>query len=157
MGMIRLFSLLMGLLLCGSATAQSEPTQVKVGVMITSISGIDSSDGSFDISAYAWFSDPLGLFDPEKHLQIYARDARFKTVERLPLNGGGEFTAVEIHATVDQLFDNRNYPFDRQTLRLGFETQYNSHQLVLKGDPDDLGLADFATINGWDVEVCSKS
>ena len=62
------------------------------------------------------------------------------------------FTAVAIQATVGQIFDTRGFPFDRQKLRIGFETQYNSDQLVLIGDPDDLAIADFAAINDWLVE-----
>ena len=122
-----------------------------MGFMVTSLSRIDPADGSFDISAFAWTIDPGKTFDPAAQIQILARKAAIEAVQQASLGDGSTFTGLRIEATLDQAFDLRDFPFDRQTLRVSVETEVPADQLRFVPDEQDTRLADYLVVNGWNV------
>ncbi len=102
------------------ATA-SDARDVRVGVFVTSLSGIDPSDGSFRIEGYAWFIDPAGTFEPDRDLQIIARSSSWRSIAAPGLGDGATYTVVRFGALVNQAFEIHAYPFDSQSLRLSVE------------------------------------
>ena len=122
-----------------------------MGFLVTSLSRINPADSSFDISAFAWTIDPGGTLDPATQIQVLARQARIEAVQRATLDDGSTFTGLRIEATIDQAFDLRDFPFDRQTLRMNIETEVPAAQLRFVPDDQDTRLADFLVVSGWNV------
>jgi hypothetical protein len=147
----RLILLVLLLALVPQARAQSDPAEVRFGVLVTSLSNISPAAGSFEITLYAWVIDPSGRLDPETEMQVLARHSTLEVVERADMPDGAAYTALRIEATVDQDFDLRRFPFDRQTLRLPIETEIPATRLRLIPDADDSRVADFLVLNGWNV------
>lgn len=133
------------------ALPQPAPGQVKMGFMVTSLSRMNPADGSFDISAFAWIIDPGKTLDPATQIQILARRAGIEAVQQAPLGDGSTFTGLRIEATLDQAFDLRDFPFDRQTLRVNVETEVPADRLRFVPDEQDTRLADYLVVNGWNV------
>jgi hypothetical protein len=150
-GLGRTIIILMLLTFAPIAGAQSGPAESRFGVVVTSLANISPAAGSFELTAYAWAIDPTGSFDGERDLQILARHASIEEVERATMPDGATYTAYRIEATVDQDFDLRRYPFDRQTLRLPVETEIPPSRLRPVTGPDDNRIADFLVLNGWNV------
>jgi hypothetical protein len=150
-GLLRGILVFVLLALVPQAHAQSGPAEARFGVVVTSLANISPAAGSFEMTAYAWAIDPTGSFDGERDLQILARHATIAEVERATMAGGATYTAYRIEATVDQDFDLRRYPFDRQTLRLPVETEIPPSQLQPVTGPEDSRIADFLVLNGWNV------
>ena len=133
------------------AMPQAGPSEAKMGFMVTSLSRIDPADGSFDLSAFAWIMAPDGAFDPANQLQILARRSAIETVQQAPIGDGSTFTGLRIEATLDQAFSLRDFPFDRQTLRINVETEVPADRLRFVPDEHDTRLADYLVVNGWKV------
>jgi hypothetical protein len=150
-GLGRAIIMFMLLSVAPMARAQSEPAESRFGVVVTSLANISPAAGSFELTAYAWAIDPTGIFDGERDLQILARHATIEEVERATMPDGATYTAYRIEATVDQDFDLRRYPFDRQTLRLPVETEIPPSRLRPVTGRDDNRIADFLVLNGWNV------
>ncbi len=130
---------------------QPEPAEVRFGAFVTSISNISPATGSYEITLYAWVIDPSGRLDPESQLEVLARHSTLEVVERTDMPDGAAYTALRIEATVDQEFDLRRFPLDRQTLRLPIETEIPATRLRLIPDSEDSRIADFLVLNGWNV------
>ncbi len=130
---------------------EKRPVDVRLGFVVTSLSGIDPADSSFRFSSYVWLIDPAGLESSADDLQILTRQASVAEVQRSTLSTGAQFTAFTLQATVDQTFDLRDFPFDRQTLRLNIETAIPASRLRLVPDAQDSRLADVLTTSGWTV------
>ena len=133
------------------AVPQPAPSEAKMGFMVTSLSRIDPADGSFDISAFAWIIAPDRTFDPADQLQILARKSAIEAVQQASTGDGSTFTGLRIEATVDQAFSLRDFPFDRQTLRVNVETEVPADRLRFVPDEQDTRLADYLVVNGWNV------
>ena len=146
-----LLTLAAGRTLAQPAPGEVRMGEVKMGFMVTSLSRISPADGSFDISAFAWTIDPGRTLDPAAQLQILARKAAGEAVQRAPLGDGSTFTGLRLEATLDQAFDLRDFPFDRQTLRVSVETEVPADQLRFVPDVQDTRLADYLVVNGWNV------
>ena len=141
----------MAILLASGRAGLTQPVPAKTGFFVTSISKLDSSGGSFDIDAHGWIVTPDRNFDPIDQLQVIARTSTLTVTSRRTLPDGSRYVAFDIEATVDQRFDLRAFPFDRQTLRLAIETQLPADRFAFQPDTANTKLADFAAINGWTV------
>lgn len=151
MAMVWLRALLAALLALAAAPALPQPAAVKMGFLVTSLSRINPADGSFDISAFAWTIDPGKTLDPATQIQILARRAQVEAIQQVPLADGATFTGLRLEATVDQAFDLRDFPFDRQTLRVNVETEVPAERLRFVADEEDSRLADYLVTQGWNV------
>jgi hypothetical protein len=138
-------------LLANATGGASAPAEVKIGAFVTSISEIDPAAGSFDISAYIWAISPPGVIDPLRQIQFLTRTASVEPAVSLDLASGETYTSVQVRATVDQIYDIDNFPFDHQTLRMNLETQLPSDNVRLVPDTADSRVADFLVLSGWDV------
>ncbi len=133
------------------AASQDAAAVARIGFLVTSLSQIDPADASYAISGYAWSVAPAGTLDVATQLQLLARSSELEVVEVVPLDDGSIYTALEFQAIVDQTFDLRDFPFDRQTLRLNVETEVPADRLRLEADSQDSRIADFLTVSGWTV------
>lgn len=131
--------------------AAKEAAEVSIGVIVTSLARIDPADGSFELSGYVWTIDPTGILDSQNQLVVLSRSAELERIQQATLPSGATFTALKLRATVDQDFDLRDFPFDRQTLRVNVETELPVDLLRLVPDRQDTRIADFLVVAGWTV------
>ena len=136
------------------ATA-SDARDVRVGVFVTSLSGIEPSDGSYRIEGYAWFIDPAGTFEPDRDLQIIARSSSSTLYRRTALADGATYTLIRFGALVNQAFQIPPYPFDSQSLRLSVEAADVETGITFVPDESDSRIADFVHAPGWRVSGLS--
>ncbi len=135
-----------------SAGAYAQARDVSVGAFVTSVSDVNSNDGTFRIAFYAWFNDPAGRFELERDLYIIARTVTISEIETEPAPGGGTYTIARIEAFVDQEFDFRAFPFDRQRLTLRLEASENVEGVRFVADTEDTRVSEYVRFLGWDVE-----
>ena len=142
----------LALALLAATPAAAEPRNVRFGGFVTSISGLDPSDGSFRISAYVWTVDPAGTFDPASGLQIIARELHITDDSRMTLPDGSLYIGATVNAVIDHGFDMSDYPFERDTLTLTIESDEDSSRLVFVPDQADSRIADFVDLPGWHID-----
>ncbi len=131
--------------------AASDAREVRVGVFVTSLSGIDARDGSYRIEGYAWFIDPEGVFEPDRDMQILARASSSEVFRRTMLEDGASYTAIRFGAMMDQAFQIRDYPFDSQSLLFAIEAADVDAEITFVPDEGDSRIADFVHAPGWRV------
>jgi hypothetical protein len=137
-------------LLVGAA-ARAQGRDIEVGAFVTSLSDINPDDGSFRIVFYAWFNDPAGQFDIERHLTIDARTASIGAVSRETSPSGGSYTYARIEAQAPHEFDFRRFPFDAQTLRLRMEPSEDAETLRFVPDVAETGASPDLALRGWQI------
>lgn len=113
---------------------------------------MNPDEGTYRIAFYAWFNDPAGKFDPERDLYVIARTVSFSEVETEPAPGGGTYTFARIEAYVDQEYDFRHFPFDRQRLMLRLEAVEKTAELRFKPDLEDTRVSEYLRLLGWSVD-----
>lgn len=145
-----LAALLAVLSLAGAAAAQ--PRDVETGVFVTSLSDINPGAGTFRIALYAWFNDPAGRFDVHRDLYVIGRNVSISEVETEPNPAGGSYTIARIEAQVDQEFDFRHFPFDRQDLVLRLESVEAGDALRFVPDPDGARASEYIHLVGWTID-----
>lgn len=131
--------------------ARAEAAEVKIGIFITSLSKIDPADGSFQIASYVWARGPLGDLDLTRDLEILGRSAVIKPVASTTLRNGDGYQAVLVEAVINQSFDLRSFPFDRQTLLMQMESQRGTSKVVFVPDAEASRIADFVNLPGWRI------
>lgn len=153
----KLFLVLVGLYLCLSPAARAEPAVVKVGVFISSISGISPADGSLKVASYVWARGPVGTFDLTQDLEILGRSASIKPIASTTLPDGSGYQAVLVEAVLNQHFDLRSYPFDRQTLLMQMESAKGTSKVILVPDTENSRIADFVRLPNWTINGLTLS
>ncbi|WP_099555653.1 hypothetical protein [Hartmannibacter diazotrophicus] len=145
--------LLLAIGLAIGAAGPAQAREIKAGVFVSSLSSLSPSDGSFRISAFLWFSDPEGTFDPKAELEVLARSATVQTIARKTFDDGSSYSAVLVEAVVNQAYNVRKYPFDDQTLLLLIETTSDIEKVAFVPDTKDSDIADFVSVPGWTVRA----
>lgn len=150
--MPRILSILFLLVLAlTGATANAEPRQARLGVFVTSVSGVDAADGSFRISGYLWLVAVGEPLDPQKDIELLARQANVTPFVTTRLPDGLSYVAAAFDAVVDKAFDLGSFPFDRQDLTLAIEARDSSLSLALVPDQRDSTLSQGIEVAGWDI------
>jgi hypothetical protein len=142
-------------LLCAVAGARAQERDIRVGAFVTSVSGIDFSDGSFAITLYAWFIDPAGQFEPERDMYVLSRSASISEVESGPAPGGGTYTTARIEATVNQEYSLLDFPFDEQRLSLRLEAAETTEVFRFVPDTEPPQIDDYVSLVDWTIEGVS--
>lgn len=148
--LLLLAALVLGPALGGTAAAKSR--DVEVGAFVTGLRDINSNDGSFRIAFYAWFNDPAGSFDINRDLWVVGNSVRIDEVETEPNPAGGSYTFARIETQVDQEFDFRHFPFDRQSLIVRLESVEGVDGLRFIPDPDGARISEYLHMAGWKVQ-----
>ncbi len=151
----RLAACVLSLLLALAALAlpaQAQPREVTIGAYVTSISGVNPGEGTFNVAFYVWFKDPEGRFDIGRDLYVIARSVKIGEVEAEPMPGGGAYTFARIEATVDHEFDFRSFPFDAQRLLIRMEAAESEDAFRFVPDRDDTGVSEYLRLVGWTID-----
>ncbi|TPE47378.1 hypothetical protein [Amaricoccus solimangrovi] len=130
---------------------RAEAREVRVGAFVESVSAVDPADGSFGVSAYLWFIDPEGRFDPRSDLYLLARSSTISGYYEERGADGRAYVSVEVSAVVDQEYDLTDFPFDEQLLTLRIEAGDPADTIRFVPDDTAPGIADHVRLADWRV------
>jgi len=107
-----------------------------MGAYPLALHNLNYAKRSFDVIFYAWWLSEDKNYDPAKMLEM--TNAYESTLENEVQNQQGNLyrTTTKYHATIHKNWDLKNFPFDRQTLRVDFEDSFFDEN-VLELIPDD--------------------
>ncbi len=120
---IKTLLILINVFLFFSSPINAEPINIESGVYISQINNLDFSKGSYQVILWAWWNHSIANFQPAKSVEIIgAQSVKWEIVRNFDLPNGKTHTEAKISATISQLWDTSNYPFDTQYLKLVLES-----------------------------------
>jgi len=128
------------------------PDTVKTGIYITSIHDIDFKQNEYTVNLWIWFKYKNREFDFSQNLEI----PQAKTFSKLYYNidsSDGIYILMKLQCVMKDSWKINNFPFDRQTLRLGIEnSQFDSRSLVFSVDTLGKHYDPRFTLRGWVID-----
>jgi hypothetical protein len=135
----------------------SSPDTVKTGIYITSIHDIDFKQNEYTVNLWVWFKYKNKKFDFSQNLEIPLA----KTVSKLYYSidsSDGIYILMKLQCVMKDSWKISNFPFDRQTLRLGIEnSQYDSKSLFFSVDTMGKHFDPRFTLRGWNIDSFTLS
>lgn len=134
--------------------AEDTPKDVLVGIYVTNLFNIDFSKGDVDAQFWVWFDHSVAEFDTRNDIEIInARSTKQITHSRSDVDGHGFWDATKYSTTLKQRWSISNYPFDRQTIKIGLEsTVQDSRELRFVPDLKGTKISEDLQLEGWTVE-----
>ena len=127
--------------------------QVKFGVHIASINDLDFFQGSFKVAFWIWWVYDDENYSPHEQIElINAADFKLETFVRRTLDDGSQHLGAKFIATMWQRWDLRNFPFDRQELRIVIESVgARSRQLQFYPGIENSTVSPEVDLDGWRI------
>ena len=127
--------------------------QVGVGVHIASIEDLNFFKGTFKVGFWIWWVFDDEDYAPHERIEfINAADFTREAVVRRTLDDGSYHLAAKFVATVWQDWDLTHFPFDRQKLRIVFESVgLRAHQLQFYPDLENSMISRDVDLDGWRI------
>jgi hypothetical protein len=134
--------------------AGDAPKDVLVGLYVTNLFDIDFSKGNVDAQFWVWFDHASREFDPRNDIEFTnARIVKPITYSRSDVGDGGFWDATKYSATLKQQWRIRNYPFDRQTIRIALESSVlDARDIRFVADEKGTKISDDLKLGGWTIE-----
>lgn len=158
MRLFRLMSIVLALALLAlapaAARAEEAPKVVKIGMFITNLFDIDFAHQDVEAQFWVWFNHADPGFDPKKDIEIVnAREVETPNSSRVDAGPKGLWDQVKYSAVLNEAWNVKNYPFDRQTIRIVLEsTQADARALKFEPDIDGTKLRRNMSLAGWRIE-----
>jgi len=149
-----------------SAHQEAETTiQIPVGIFVTSIHGVDFRSEQYTVTFWLWSTFPteamkeaLGSdYVPFNAIEVV--NAQNKTISQTDQyiipdpKTGTTYAIAKFTATINQHWDVRNFPFDRQTLLIIIESVGNQSSIInFIPDTSNSLVSEELTLNGWVLE-----
>jgi len=128
-------------------------TMVQVGIYVMRITEVSQHDGKFELDAWLWFRWQGHDVTPHEGFEIVNGNIHDRVVNDVIDDGGYNYAAVRIQATVFHAFDVRQFPFDNHVLTIEIEDsnlEFGNQQFVVdEGIELDPGVA----VEGWSVSL----
>ena len=147
--LINLFFLSGGVL----ANKLSDSKEIVIGAYLTSLYDIDTKNGQFNADIWLWSKSLETSKYDHKLLEIKQTNIKFPVVifgeykEKIkPLI----FASKKIQGVFINNFDLSKYPFDRQILKITFESTDTSNNVRFISD-SDIGFDRYIQIDGWEI------
>lgn len=103
----------------GRVLAQkSVPDTVSTGIYVTSIHDIDFKQNEYTITFWLWMRYKNKAFDFAQNLEIPLAKSFSKLYTTIDTSGGGIYLLMKVQCVMKDSWRIRNFPFDKQTLRL---------------------------------------
>lgn len=140
-------------LLEGVEAQTDELTMVQVGIYVLRITEVSQHDGTFELDAWLWFRWQGSEVTPHEGFEIVNGTIHGREMNDVIDDGGYNYAAVRVQATVFHAFDVRNFPFDDHVLTIEFEDsnlEFENQQFVV-----DQGIAidEAVDVEGWAVSL----
>ena len=130
-----------------------EQEQITFGVHVASIEDLDFFKGTFKVALWVWWVYDNEDYAPHEQIELVnAADFKLESVVRRTLDDGSRHLAAKFVATMWQDWDLRHFPFDRQKLRIVFESVgLRSHQLQFHPDLENATVGRDIQLDGWRI------
>lgn len=146
-------SLLAGVVAAPVARADDGPVTCKLGAYLVSLSKVDTATGTFDADFWMWSlcpdaeTEPLMTIEFVNGVQVDA-ESESNTRRGKVWWGGRKFSG-----TFRQDFSMRNYPFDKQTLRVHMEeSDVDSRELRYQADAAESKVEPTLSLKSWKIQ-----
>lgn len=128
-------------------------TLVQVGIYVMRITEVSQHDGTFEVDAWTWFRWQGADVRPHEGFELVNGSIHEREVNDVIDDGGFNYAAVRIHATVFHAFDVREFPFDDHVLTIEFEDsnlEYANQRYVVD---QGIALDPAVSVEGWSVRL----
>lgn len=151
------FSLL-SLLLSNKAGAKEVPDTVKVGIYITSIHDIDFKQKEYAVTFWLWLKYKNKDFDFMQNLEVPQAKSVTRSFATIDSSNNQVYLLMKMQCLMKDSWRIRNFPFDKQKLRLSIEnSQFDSQSLVFVPDRVGKNYDPRFTLSGWTINSCNIS
>jgi hypothetical protein len=151
------FSLLC-LLLSNKAGAKEVPDTVKVGIYITSIHDIDFKQKEYAVTFWLWLKYKNKDFDFMQNLEVPQAKSVTRSFATIDTSNNQVYLLMKMQCLMKDSWRIRNFPFDKQKLRLSIEnSQFDSQSLVFVPDRVGKNYDPRFTLSGWTINSCNIS
>jgi hypothetical protein len=151
------FSLLY-LLLSNKAGAKEVPDTVKVGIYITSIHDIDFKQKEYAVTFWLWLKYKNKDFDFMQNLEVPQAKSVTRSFATIDTSNNQVYLLMKMQCLMKDSWRIRNFPFDKQKLRLSIEnSQFDSQSLVFVPDRVGKNYDPRFTLSGWTINNCNIS
>lgn len=129
------------------------PDTVSTGIYVTSIHDIDFKQNEYTITFWLWMHYKNKEFDFEQNLEIPQTKSFTKLYTTIDSSDGAIYLLMKVQCVMKDSWRIRNFPFDKQTLRLSFEnSQFDSKSLVFVADTLGKNFDPRFTLRGWNID-----
>ncbi len=127
--------------------------EVKVGTHILALYNFNYTKKSFDISFYSWWVTNIPGYEANKFVEVsnsYEFDIKNPVTEKITDNVYR--TLCRYYATVFHNWDMRDFPFDKQILKVYMEdTLYEMSQIKFVPDTKNSRISKDLILDGWNI------
>jgi hypothetical protein len=149
------FFTIIGLFLFNNkAMAQnSVPDTVKVGIYITSIHDIDFKQKEYTVTFWLWLKYKNKDFDFMQNLEVPHAKSVTRSFATTDSSNNRIYLLMKMQCVMKDTWRIRNFPFDRQKLRLSIEnSQFDENSLVFERDTLGKNYDPRFTLSGWNID-----
>ncbi len=155
-----IFLLTLPILLCAESSDEPDTSRVEIGIYITSVHNIDFKEREYDMTFWLWMRYSNRKFDLEHNLEIpNAKSFCIKYID-VDSSKGDIYLSMKIECVMKDSWQIRNFPFDRQKLRLTIEnsnSDFEAPNLIFVVDSLGSGIHEpgrrkWPTIPGWNID-----
>jgi hypothetical protein len=146
------------LLLSNKAGAKEVPDTVKVGIYITSIHDIDFKQKEYAVTFWLWLKYKNKDFDFMQNLEVPQAKSVTRSFATIDTSNNQVYLLMKMQCLMKDSWRIRNFPFDKQKLRLSIEnSQFDSQSLVFVPDRVGKNYDPRFTLSGWTINSCNIS
>ncbi len=134
----------------------ADPKKIELGVLVTSLHDLDSDKGNFSAELWVWTKTKTNLNFELARVEITSFDNKhpkhFDIDTKTPISNERVHTARKLGATFLHNYDLKDFPFDRQVLKIHFEnTQEYADTWEFITDPQS-GIDKSVIVEGWQID-----
>ena len=127
------------------------PRVVEMGIYVTNIYDLNLAASTYKISFWLWFKSNDEKYEPEKAIDIVGgKDIKVEATATQRLADGTYYRSAKYSATINQMWDVRFYPFDREELKIVIESTIEEvSSLIFVADEKNSGVDPHIVLPGW--------
>jgi hypothetical protein len=131
----------------------AEPQRTTIGIYVVQVGSIDLKNNNFAVDFWIWFRGPHRDTSPIDSFEIVDGRVHSKgPVVKKQLEGGLDYAAVRISATIHRQWDLHRYPFDDHDLEIAIEdSDLDVGRSVFIPDHQSQGMDPAVVVAGWDL------
>jgi hypothetical protein len=132
-----------------------EPQKVEIGIFLTSLYDVNSTDGSFSADLWFWSKSQSHAKFNLQNVEVNYLSSKFPqtytSIATYPLDNEIVYQSRKLHGTFLHDYDIKNFPFDRQILEVHHENiEANTKDILFTADTQS-GFDKKISIDGWKI------
>lgn len=136
--------------------SQKSVDTVRTGVYLKSLYDFNSSNFSYDVDLWMWFTYKNDSLNPLKTIEISNAKRYDYSNSSIEKRNGKNWASQNCKATINQEWDLKHYPFDRQRLEIVLEeSEYDIRKVFLMADKSKFEYSNQIDIKGWRIDSSS--